>query len=103
MHCEVWMDLTASSAVNLPITSASLRLDVIWTGVRSIRWTYEGRRLALRLTFTTNLVVFIVFCCFHSRPRNAAQNVIAFPGEMLQWSFERIIAQQPTPLDIGRS
>ena len=79
MRCEVCMDLTASSAVNLPITSASLRLDVIWTGVRSIRWTYEGRRLALRLTFTTNLVVFIVFWCFHCAPRIAEQNVNSLP------------------------
>jgi hypothetical protein len=36
------MDLMASSAVNLPITSASLRLNVILTGVRSIRCTYSA-------------------------------------------------------------
>jgi hypothetical protein len=39
---EFWRDLTASSAVNLPIISARLRLGVIWMGVRSIRCTYSG-------------------------------------------------------------
>src|SRR4029077_8259600 len=33
-HREFWSDLTASSAVNLPITRASLRLGVIWDGCR---------------------------------------------------------------------
>ena len=54
-------DLTASSAVNLPITSASLRLVVIWTGVESTRCTYSGARVPPRLTFTTNLIFFMVF------------------------------------------
>jgi len=36
------MDLTASSGVNFPITSASLRLVVVWMGVRSIRARTEG-------------------------------------------------------------
>jgi hypothetical protein len=41
MHGEFWIDLTASSAVNFPLTRARLRLVVIWTGVRSIRSTYS--------------------------------------------------------------
>jgi hypothetical protein len=49
------MDLTASSAVNLPISSASLRLNVIWTGVRSIRCTYSAAWVPPRSTFTINL------------------------------------------------
>src|ERR1700732_4004804 len=53
------MDLTASSAVNLPITSASLRLVVVWMGVRSIRCTNSGAWVPPRFTLTTNLVVFI--------------------------------------------
>ena len=58
--------MAASSAVNLPIMSASLRLVVVCTGVRSIRWTYSGTQVPLRFTFTTNLVVFIGF--FYSTP-----------------------------------
>src|SRR5437899_3234787 len=57
------MDLTASSAVSLPMSSASLRLVVIWVGIRSIRCTYSGTRKPLRFTFTTNLM-FIVFSHF---------------------------------------
>jgi len=64
------MDLTASSAVNLPITSASLRLIVVSMGVRSIRRTYSGTRVPPRFTFTTNLVFFIVFHYFYCTPRN---------------------------------
>ena len=37
MHREVWRDLTASSAVNLPITNASLWLVVMRMGVGSTR------------------------------------------------------------------
>ena len=55
------MDLTASSAVNLPITSASLRSVVVWMGARSIRCTYSGARVPPRFTFTTNLVFFVGF------------------------------------------
>src|SRR5271170_914994 len=54
------IDLTASSAVNLPMTSASLRLVVVWMGVRSIRCTYSAARVPLRFTFTRNLVFFMV-------------------------------------------
>src|ERR1700731_3656577 len=53
------MDLTASSAVNLPISSASLRLVVIRMGARSIRCTYRGARVPPQFTFTINLVFFI--------------------------------------------
>jgi hypothetical protein len=58
LHREFWSDLTASSAVNLPISSASLRLGVIWMGVRSIRCTYSVARVIPRFTFTTNFVFF---------------------------------------------
>src|SRR5258708_3425705 len=54
------MDLTASSAVNLPIASASLRLVVVWMGVRSIRCTYSGARVPLRFTLTRNFVLVMV-------------------------------------------
>ena len=60
----VWIDLTASSAVNLPINSASLRSDVILIGLRSIRCTYLGLWVPPRFTFTTNFVFFIVFSLF---------------------------------------
>jgi hypothetical protein len=64
VHREFWMDLTASSAVNLPITSASLGLEVVRMGVRSIRFTYSVMSVPPRFTFTTNFVVFIVCHCF---------------------------------------
>src|ERR1700746_2151262 len=59
MHWEVWRDLTASSAANFPITSASLRLVVMWIGDGSTRCTYSGARVPLRFTFTTNLMFFM--------------------------------------------
>jgi hypothetical protein len=52
-------DFTASSAVNLPMSNASLRLVVIWTGVESARRTYSGARVPRRFTFTTNLILFM--------------------------------------------
>jgi hypothetical protein len=58
------MDLTTSSAVNLPIVSASFRLVVVCMGVRSIRCTYSGWRVPTRFVFTTNLVVFMIFATF---------------------------------------
>ena len=60
---EFWMDLTASSAVNFPITSASLRLVVVWMGVRSIRCTYSGAWVPPRFTFTTNLMFIMIVSC----------------------------------------
>jgi hypothetical protein len=60
------MDLTASSAVNLPMSSARSRLVVIWMGVTSIRSTYSGVRVPPRFTFTTNLVMFM--CLFVTAP-----------------------------------
>src|SRR5580658_1447442 len=57
---EFWMDLTASSAVNRPIISASFRSVVVWIGVRSMRCTYSGARVPLRFTFTRNLVFFML-------------------------------------------
>ena len=62
------MDLTASSAVNLPIISASLRLVVVCTGVRSIRWTYSVARAPARFIFTTNLVIFMVASILRFNP-----------------------------------
>src|SRR5258707_12860787 len=53
------MDLTASSAVNLPITSASLRWAVVRMGGRSIRCTYSAGQDPARFTFTINLVFFM--------------------------------------------
>jgi hypothetical protein len=52
------MDLTASSAVNLPITSASLRLVVVFMGVRSIRSTYSGERVTATVHFHNKVRVF---------------------------------------------
>jgi hypothetical protein len=60
LHREFWSDLIASSAVNLPITRASLRLGVIWMGVESIRCTYSVARVLPRFTFTTNFVHLMV-------------------------------------------
>jgi hypothetical protein len=54
------MDLAASSAVNLPITSANLRLVVVRIGIRSSHCTYLVARVAPLVTFTTNLVGFMV-------------------------------------------
>ena len=68
-----------SSAVNLPITSAILRLVVVWMGVRSIRCTNSGTRLPPRFNFTTNFVFFIVchsFC--PSRETVCEQPVVHF-------------------------
>ena len=50
-----------SSAVNLPIMSASLRLLVVCMGVRSIRCTYSGARAPTRFVLTTNFVVFMIY------------------------------------------
>src|SRR5579864_1497424 len=55
------MDLTASSAVNLPMISDCLRLVVIRIGLRSIRCTYSGIRTPPRLTLTRNWMIFIGF------------------------------------------
>ena len=48
----------ASSAVNLPINSASFGLVVVWIGVRSSRCTNVGLCMPLRVNFTRNLVFF---------------------------------------------
>jgi hypothetical protein len=56
---ELATDFMASSAVNLPMTNASLRLGVIWMGSRSILRMYCGARLPTRFTFTRNLIVDI--------------------------------------------
>ena len=53
------MDLTASSAVNLPISNANLRLGVVRMGVRSTRSTYSVMSVPPRFTFTTNFVFFM--------------------------------------------
>jgi hypothetical protein len=74
------MDLTASSAVNLPIISASLRLVVIWMGVRSIRCTYSGARAGPRLTFTTNFVFFMVSHYFYSTPTKGTPRCAGVPN-----------------------
>src|ERR1022692_2889224 len=56
---EFCIDLTASSAVNLPMASASFLLVVVWIGIRSIRNTYSAARAPPRFTFTRNLVFFM--------------------------------------------
>ncbi len=58
------MDLTASSAVNFPMISASLRLVVIWGG--STLCTKAGARVP-RLTFTRNFI-FVKISPIHSEP-----------------------------------
>src|SRR5271165_5505376 len=60
LHREFWSDLAASSAVNFPITRASLRSGVIRMVVGSTRSTYSVARVVPRFTFTTNFV-FMVF------------------------------------------
>ena len=59
VHREFLKDWTTSSAVNLPMTSARLRLSVVRTGLRSIRATYSVARVP-RFTCTKNFV-FIIF------------------------------------------
>src|SRR5277367_730064 len=52
------MDLTASSAVNRPISKASLRSVFMRMWARSIRCTYSVARVPPRFTFTINLDFF---------------------------------------------
>jgi hypothetical protein len=61
VHREFARELTTSSAVNLPMASAKLRLTVVSTALRSIRWTYSAARVP-RTSFTKNFVFFIVSC-----------------------------------------
>src|ERR1700722_4182001 len=76
LHREFWRDLTASSAVNLPMSNASLRLVVISIGVESARRTYSAALVPPRLTFTTNLVTLI--CAYsYSFARNDQANARA--------------------------
>ena len=79
MHREFPRELTTSSAVNFPMTSARLRLKVVWTGLRSIRCTYSAARV-LRTTFTINFVLFIVSCValkvLLRRSRNTGEAVV---------------------------
>jgi hypothetical protein len=80
------MDFAASSAVNLPITSASLRLVVVRIGIRSSHCTYLVVRLAPLVTFTTNLVGFMF--PFHSRSKtNAIAKCLDF--RWVDWITER--------------
>ena len=76
LHREFWSDLTASSAVNLPMSNASLRLVVISIGVESTRCTYSAARVPRRFTFTTNLVTLICACSY-SFARNDQGNARA--------------------------
>jgi hypothetical protein len=63
------MEVTVSSAVNLPIMSARLRSGVVWMGDTFIRCTYCGTRKPLRFTFTTNFVFFMIgYYFFYSTP-----------------------------------
>src|SRR5579862_9374800 len=69
------MDLTASSAVNLAIINASLRLVVISMEVRSIRRTYSGARATPRGTLITNLMFLMEFLSF----RRKQEDIICLP------------------------
>jgi hypothetical protein len=74
------MDATTSSAVNFPIMSASLRLEVVCIGARSIRCTYCRPRTPPRFNFTTNLVFFmntfsvraLSILCSYQAPRSSS-------------------------------
>jgi hypothetical protein len=77
-HREFWSDLTASSAVNLPINRASLRLGVIWMGVRSIRCTYSVARVLARFTFHNKFCVHDFHKCL--RCCQALKEVLAMHG-----------------------
>ncbi len=82
MPLEFCSDLTASSAVNLPITCASLRMVVIWIGDESTRCTYWGARAPPRFTFTRNLMFFIFISLSEKRDQRMAMQrrpVSAFP------------------------
>src|SRR5712692_9639403 len=59
VHLDLWKDSKTSMAVTLPINKARLRASVVWTGLRSIRWTYSAHGAPIRLTFTTNFVYFM--------------------------------------------
>src|SRR5580704_11344897 len=73
------MDATTSSAVSFPIMSASLRLEVVCIGARSIRCTYCRPRIPPRFNFTTNLVFFmdsfsvraLSILCSYQAPRSS--------------------------------
>jgi hypothetical protein len=81
---EFCKDLIASSAMNFPMTSASLRLVVMRMGVGSIRCTNSGVSVPPRFSFTTNLVFFIDHHYFYSTLRNRTPRSVrrgsAFPG-----------------------
>ena len=70
--------MTASSAVNLPITRASLRLGVIWMGVRSIRCTYSVARVLPRFTFHNKFCVHDFHKCL--KCCQALKEVLAMHG-----------------------
>src|SRR5580658_2924105 len=88
------MDLTASSAVNRPITRASLRLVVVWMGVRSIRWTYSGARVPLRFTFTRNLVFFMVFSSRCQDAKYGSNNIAPRRESLIRWQCHNAITLQ---------
>src|SRR5580704_7930847 len=89
---EFWMDLAASSAVNFPISSACLRLVVIWIGARSIRSTYSGTRLP-RFTFTTNLVFRMVLLIVRDNDREANTGLLPFSCPLSMTESEPILRQ----------
>jgi len=79
MHREFWMDLTASSAVNLPMSNASLRLVVMWMGAGSTRCTYAGAALPW-LTLTTNLM-FVMTLLFAPSEEQTGGEISRLPSE----------------------
>jgi len=60
MDLGLLMASIASSAVNLSMTRAFLRLEVICIGPRPMLSTYAAARVPVRFTFTTNFMVVIV-------------------------------------------
>jgi hypothetical protein len=76
VHLDFLKDSKTSMAVTLPINKARLRSSVVWTGLRSIRWTYSAHGAPIRLTFTTNFVYFMrslhIPCKGHASGKSAA-------------------------------
>src|SRR5260370_6915340 len=98
MHREFCRDLMASSAVNLPITSASLRSVVMCIGVESTRCTYCGARAPPRFTFTTNLMFFIFLSLVKTFRRNVKHSgpSMSPPTQLHPYPFQSLAPPHPT-------
>ncbi len=78
-----------SSAVSRPMSSATFRLLVVWTGIRSSRCTKT--KLPPRFNFTRNLVFVIV--TYYLTPILAGQNAFLQPGLPERATFKFLFAQ----------